>query len=341
MKKTLLILLMTAALLGTITGTIAYFTDAVDGEAVMASGELSILQHEHEYAPDGKTLQPYTQSQMIYPGVPVDKIVTVENAGKNVAYVRTYFAIPTAGNGRTLASLLKGSDPNWVWAEQPLTDVAIDGAKYDIFHATYTSQLSPGATTSPAVTGFTVSTRLSQEQGGYVYRDDHQSVPLSVGEPFLILVASEASQAIVFEDAAQAMEATFSGKRHPWEEMVIAASQAELDKALQTTRYDTCIQLKDGTYTLPQELPAGIRINGMGLKVRLTNDTLAGYDIELDHVSFTKALTFTGHGSFQDVIFQAGCQAIPTTGDILFAHCENAPQAFTDTTSSYQVTIKN
>lgn len=325
MKKIVLICLAFLSVLGILTGTFAYFTDTIETKAVIASGELSVLQHEYEYAQDGSTLQPYTQNQVIYPGVKVDKIVTVENVGKNMAYVRTFVAVPTAGNGKTLAALEKGTDPNWVWCETPFTGIEIDQVPYDIFYATYTIQLAPGSTTPPCMTGFTVSPQLTQMGGQYVYLDASSSSPVNIGNTFSILVATNASQAIVFENAEEAMVSTFGSMQHPWEKIVWVSTQKDLDAKLKDAPYNTCIHLKSGTYALPAQLPDGIRIGVMSTDVFLTNTSLSGYDIEVDGVTFTNSLSFTGHGSFQKVCFQKECTASPTSGDILFDHCTGVP----------------
>ena len=326
MKKTLLICAIIAALLVVAGGTVAFFTDSEEGYGVVASGELSILQHEYdEYAgPDSAANKPYTQGRMIYPGVAVNKIVTVENIGKNVAYVRTFIAVPTAGEGKSLAELNVNEAENngWVWGNT-IPGESIDGVLYDIYVATYTTPLIPGKTTTPSLMGYTVSPKVSQDGTEYVWRDGSTLIPLGTSESFNILVATEASQAIVFENADEAMLETFGNNHHPWQTVVFAATQDELDAAITAAAsdYNTRIGLYKGTYSLPETLPNGIRIFAMDTDVKISNATLSGYDIEIDGVIFPNALSFTGHGSFQEVTFIAGYTTNPTTGEILFDHC--------------------
>lgn len=336
MKKTLLICAIIAALLVVAGGTVAFFTDSEEGYGVVASGELSILQHEYdEYAGPGSAAnKPYTQGRMIYPGVAVNKIVTVENIGKNVAYVRTFIAVPTAGEGKSLAELNVNEAENngWVWNDAPIPGELIDNVLYDIYVATYTTPLNPDETTTPSLMGYTVSPKVSQDGTEYVWRDGSTLIPLGTSESFNILVATEASQAIVFKNANEAMQATYGTvpNHHPWETVVFAASQPELNTAIANaaTNYNTRIGLRKGTYTLPETLPNGIRIFAMDTDVEVTNTTLSGYDIEIDGITFPNALSFTGHGSFQEVTFIAGYTATPTTGEILFDHCidKTAPE---------------
>lgn len=326
MKKALLICAVVITLLAAVSGTIAYFTDTVEGYGQAASGELSILQHEYdEYAgPSSAANKPYTQDQVIYPADSISKIVTVENIGSLTVYVRTFVAVPTAGNGMTLATLNPGTDENWIWSD-PITNVNIDGSMYDIFCTSYTAPLAAGETTPPCLMGYTVSPNVGQNGTEYVYRDGTAIIPIGQSNSFNILVATEASQSIVFENATEAMQATYGTvpNHHPWETVVFAASQAELDTAIvnAATNYNTRIGLHKGAYTLPETLPNGIRIFAMDTDVKISNTTLSGYDIEIDGVIFPNALSFTGHGSFQEVTFIAGYTATPTTGEILFDHC--------------------
>ncbi len=334
MKKALLICAVVITLLAAVSGTIAYFTDTVEGYGQAASGELSILQHEYDVydAANPAACTPYTQGQMIYPGVSVNKVVTVENIGKNVAYVRTFIAVPTAGEGMSLAELSVNEAENngWVWNDAPIPDELIDNVLYDIYVATYTTPLDPSETTAPSLMGYTVSPKVSQDGTEYVWRDGSTLIPLGTSESFNILVATEASQAIVFENADEAMLETFGNNHHPWQTVVFAATQDELNAAITAAadEYNTRIGLYKGTYTLPDTLPNGIRIFAMDTDVEVTNTTLSGYDIEIDGVIFPNALSFTGHGSFQEVTFIAGYTTNPTTGDILFDHCidKTAPE---------------
>lgn len=340
MKKTVLIIIALLATLAAVSGTVAYFTDSVEGYGRAASGELSILQHEYDVydAQDPAACKPYTQGQTIYPAVPVNKIVTVENIGSLTAYVRTYVAVPAVGT-LPLATLEKNT-AQWAWEDEPITGVSINGADYIIYYATYSAQLPAGVTTAPCLLGYTVSPNVSQDGTQYVYRSEDTVLALGQSDAFNILVATDASQAIVFKNAEEAMLATYGQNHNPWQTVLFVSSQAQLDEAIIVAagEYDTCIGLENGQYTLPETLPNGVRIFAMGTDAKITNTTLSGYDIELDGVIFQNALSFSGHGSFQEVILSAGCTAAPTTGDILFDHCEGT---VTPTSSTqYQVTVK-
>lgn len=376
MKRALLICLLILAAVTTVSGTVAFFTDNVTAQSQVESGELSILQHEYERVRDASggytaTLRPYTQQQVIYPSVVstpahnhtvtvdghsvqlldsgvsnyVDKIVVAENIGKLQAYVRTFVAVPAYHQGETHVSwvhLDKNTAGGWTWCAQPVENVSIDGVTYDIYYATNTNQLAPGASTAPSLLGFYVDPHLSQDDSGYIYRAEGGAIALGPDAAMTILVATEASQAIVFDSAAQAMDETYgtpSANRHPWANVVVAASQAELTAALTDAAYNTRIALKDGAYTLPAQLPAGVRIFALGLNVTLTAEggAFSAYDVEIDGVTFTAPVTITGHGSLQEVTFRQGFTAGATTGDMLFDRC--VFDTHTVSAGSYNVVI--
>ena len=98
-----------------IGGTLAYFTSTDTETNTFTTGGVKIdLIEQQRGVKDGeKTLVPFENNQVLMPivgsaqgvkdnfGQPVaenyiDKIVTIENTGKSDAYVRAYFAIPSA-----------------------------------------------------------------------------------------------------------------------------------------------------------------------------------------------------------------------------------------------------
>ena len=168
---------------------------------------------------------------------------------------------------------------------------------------------------------------MGYKDGSYVFNlPDGTAVPLSSERDFKILVATEATQAIVFENAEDAMDTTYgsvpNANRHPWQKIVFAATQAELNDALNAADYDTQISLAKGSYTLPAKLPNGIRIEASEPDVILAlADELSAYDVEIDGVTIENKMVFHGHGSFQEVTFQQGWSASQLTGDLQFDYC--------------------
>ena len=103
-KKILAVSLVVAMLaLATLGSTLAWFTaeDSVDNKFTIGSVEINQLEKEHDA---GGNLVDFTHNQPLVPIVNtadpaadesyIEKIVTVENTGKNGAYIRTSIAVP-------------------------------------------------------------------------------------------------------------------------------------------------------------------------------------------------------------------------------------------------------
>jgi len=323
-----------------ISGSVAFFTDSVESsENVIASGNIDIRQHEYERVVENGVytglVQPYAQDKGIYPSmidggaarkaitvdgvtvnmydetVPgfVDKIVNVENTGRNVAYVRIFVAIP-AQQGASWLHMDKNPDANWQWSTEVIKNQQINGLPYDIYMATYLQQLQPGQITSPAILGFYLDGGVDHKNDYLTYQDQ---LVFDMNNELSILVYSEASQAIVFDDAHDGLNTSFGifeNGHHPWSQVVIVRTQAELDAALASAQYNTGIALMNGAYTLPAVLPNSLRLVGWGSQVDLTCATeLSAYDVEIEHVRIAGTLSFSGHGSFQHVIFDGDVSA--------------------------------
>ena len=113
MKKRIVTIALVVALVAiAAVGTLAYFTDTDNATNTFTVGNVSIDLIEEER--DGKGgKQNFTQDKRLYPivgsaqgekddlGMPtaknyVDKMVTIQNTGSEKAYIRAYFAIPSA-----------------------------------------------------------------------------------------------------------------------------------------------------------------------------------------------------------------------------------------------------
>lgn len=372
MKKFLILCFTAVILLAAVTGSIAYFTDSVVSEEnVIASGSIDVLQHEYERVKnaDGTyTLRAFTQKQNLYPCVKgaenrvlvqvgnatvqmydesvqnfIDKIVTVENSGKNVAYVRTFVAVPALADGINWLHL-DCNTTDWTWQHEVLTNVHIDNLIYDIHVATHNQPLTAGAVTSPSLLGFYMDSRVSNDNDHLVYIDQNNVKHDLGNNPSLtILVATEASQSYPFDNAAQALDITFGSvtadQHHPWQDIITVASQADLDKALAQAKYDTVIALMNGEYTLPAELNDGIRIVGWESEVKVSAGAISAYDVEFDNFTFVSDVSFTGHGSFQDVVFEGKLTSATFNNVSMFDHCTFAVTPASSILSSPYLTV--
>lgn len=175
---------------------------------------------------NAENVQEYAGNVSLYQGsVPgfIDKIVTAENAGTLICHVRTFVAVPAfdlaSGESIRWIHLDLNRDADWVWAD-PIRG-EIEGKAYDIYKGTYQKQLQPGEFTKPSLLGFFMDSSVSNNGQTLVYKSADKNYPLlSTGESWNILVKSEASQAIVFDGAEEALITTFEGdgnaNYHPW-----------------------------------------------------------------------------------------------------------------------------
>ena len=154
--------LTTIAFIG---GTVAYFTDTVETTNVIKSGSIKITQTETDRS--GTAFQ---QNLSLLPAVlstttesksingknydfhnhanAIDKVVTVNNVGRSDAYVRTLILVPVIGNASTNRVVLVTNSDGISWER---LDVTIEGAKFDLFVATYSSKLEAGKSSAPSL----------------------------------------------------------------------------------------------------------------------------------------------------------------------------------------------
>ena len=207
MKKKILVLCLVVALAVTavVGGTLAYFTDTDNETNTFTAGGVKIDLIEQERNGNGG-LQNFTQGKVLMPivgsaqgekdalGQPVaknyvDKMVTIENTGKSGAYVRAYFAIPSAlddgyetfnaglnvlhfnfGNVKTDNGLVSTYDNQWNWKHDGkwnYFETTIDGVSYNVYFADYYQVLPAGATTEQFVSGVYLDKSFDCKDGVY------------------------------------------------------------------------------------------------------------------------------------------------------------------------------
>lgn len=267
----------------------------------------------------------------------VDKIVTVTNAGVSPAYVRTFIAIPTMGHTSATPiddnwihwDALHGDD-TWSWGVQGaqswpvsrpedwnrIDNAWIGGTEYDIYVATYTNKLMPGQTTAPSLLGFYLDSALSNDNTTFFFTNTAgQRIYLTGSGNMEILVATQAAQTTTFADPWTALDTVFgapAADNHPWvnANTVYAGSNAELSAAL---RAGAVIRLAAGTYDLPAQLPAAVRIVGQEDGVILRAPAaISGTVVEFTNVTFEGSVRFIGSGEFDHVTFGGDFTALFT-----------------------------
>lgn len=257
MKKKVISIALVIALVAVIAaGSFAYFTDkdAATNTFTVGNVKINLIEQQRdgkgglESFKNGKNLMPIVgsaQGEKDALGMPtaknyVDKVVTIENNGTNDAYVRAYFAIPSAlddgcetfnagmnvlhfnfgnkvENGVVTSTfghewLWKNASGTWKYFETTINDVA-----YNVYYADYYKTLAAGDTTEQFIQGVYLDMNIDTDaQGNYVdsrYPEADLSIlNVEVNCP----VYAVAVQADGFDSADEAVTAAFGANYNPW-----------------------------------------------------------------------------------------------------------------------------
>ena len=256
MKKKIVSIALVVAMVAVIAvGSLAYFTDKDAAKNTFTVGNVNINLLEQER--DGKGgLQDFTQNKKLYPivgsaqgekdalGMPtaknyVDKIVTVQNTGSEKAYIRAYFAIPSAlddgyetfnaglnvlhfnfGNKVVNGAVSSTEGAEWIWThgnKWNYFETVIDNIKYNVYYADYYQAVDAGATTEQFVQGVYLDKSFDLRDGKcYAFGKE---VTLDNGWDWSKVscpVFAVACQAEGFDNANDAMNAAFGANYNPW-----------------------------------------------------------------------------------------------------------------------------
>lgn len=246
------IVLVAAMVIG---GTLAYFTDTKNATNTFTVGNVKINLIEQQRGKNG--LVPFEQNKKLYPivgsaqgekdeyGMPiaknyVDKMVTIQNTGSEKAYIRAYFAIPSAlddgyetfnagmnvlhfnfGNKVENGVVTSTEGAEWIWTHGSkwnyFETTLSDGIKYNVYYADYYQAVDAGATTEQLVQGVYLDKTFDMKDGK----------PMAFGKEFAVdagwdwsnvscPVFAVACQAEGFDNATAAMEAAFGANYNPW-----------------------------------------------------------------------------------------------------------------------------
>jgi len=261
MKKKITVLCLVAVLAITaIAGaSLAYFTSETEVENTFTAGGVKIELIEQQVNDEGTALEPFEQGQALMPivgsaqgdknsfGQPVaenyiDKIVTIENTGKSDAYVRAYFAIPSAlddgfeeGFNASLNILhfnfgnedgVSTHNNQWLWGSEAKPEhsgwnyfeTTIDGIAYNVYYADYYRVLKAGETTEQFVSGVYLDQNVDMNEDDQytITRDDEEIVIEGFDGSAVCPVFAVAVQAAGFDSAAEAVTAAFGANFDPW-----------------------------------------------------------------------------------------------------------------------------
>lgn len=258
-KKTILVAAIAVMLVAALVvgGTLAYFTDTKSAPNTFTVGNVSIDLIEQQR--DGKGgLETFKQNQHLYPivgsaqgekdalGMPtakyyVDKMVTIQNTGSEKAYIRAYFAIPSALDdgketfnaglnvlhfnfGNKVAengAITSTYDNEWQWKHDGkwnyFETTMADGIKYNVYYADYYKALDAHATTEQFIQGVYLDQSFDMKaDGAYAFGE---KLTLDEGwnwNNVTCPVYAVAVQAEGFASASEAMDAAFGANYNPF-----------------------------------------------------------------------------------------------------------------------------
>lgn len=255
MKKKITAIFLCVALvaIAIVGASLAYFTDTDNATNTFAVGNVTIELIEKERDGNGG-VKDFTQNKKLYPivgsaqgekdalGMPtaknyVDKMVTIKNTGSEKAYIRAYFAIPSALDngyetfnagmnvlhfnfGNNAATGLSTEGVEWIWThgnKWNYFETTIDNIKYNVYFADYYQPVDANATTEQLVQGVYLDKSFDIKDGKcYAFGKE---VALDAGWDWSKVscpVFAIACQAEGFDNATAAMEAAFGPQYNPW-----------------------------------------------------------------------------------------------------------------------------
>lgn len=263
MKKKILSIALVVAMIAIIAaGSFAYFTDKDEATNTFTAGGVDIALIEQQSNEDHTGFVTYEGDKVLMPivgsaqgekypnGQPkaanyIDKVVTITNNGKSDAWIRAYYAVPSAlddGFGESFnagMNILHGNFGNkfnkegtlvttynkeWLWGSEAKPnhggwnyfETTIDGVAYNVYYADYYKVLPAGATTEQFISGVYLDKNVDMKDGKYI-DPRHPDADLSILEGTVKYpVFAVAVQADGFDNAADAVNAAFGADFNPW-----------------------------------------------------------------------------------------------------------------------------
>ena len=259
MKKKIVSLALAVCLIAiAAVGTLAYFTDKDTATNTFTAGGVKIELIEQQSNEDHTGFVPYEGDKVLMPivgsaqgekypnGQPkaanyIDKVVTIQNTGKSAAWIRAYYAVPSAlddGFGESFnagMNILHGNFGNkfteegtlvttyeneWKWKNNgkwQYFETEMDGVSYNVYFADYYQPVAAGDTTAQFISGVYLDSHVDMDAQGNYIDPRHPHADLSILEGTVKYpVFAVAVQAEGFDNAAAAMDAAFGANYNPW-----------------------------------------------------------------------------------------------------------------------------
>ena len=255
MKKKITAISLCVALLAIaiVGASLAYFTDTDSATNTFTAGGVKIKLIEEQSNADHTGFVPYEGDKVLMPivgsaqgdkylnGQPkaanyIDKVVTIRNTGKSAAWIRAYYAVPSAlddgfsENFNAGMNILHGNFGNnngvttyeneWKWKNngkwQYFETTMDDGISYNVYFADYYQPVAAGETTAQFICGVYLDKNVDMKDGKYV-DPRHPDADLSILEGKVKYpVFAVAVQAEGFDNASEAMTEAFGANYNPW-----------------------------------------------------------------------------------------------------------------------------
>lgn len=235
MKKKIVTLSLAVALIAILVGgSLAYFMDQDEVTNVFIIGSVDIVQNEEfeqksqlmPIVPDGTTETPVDDANF------VDKVVTVENVGKNAAYVQTFVAVPKALDDAGALHVYH-NETDYGWNEPvfvgTVTEDKIDATNgdenlvYNVYKYVYKTELAVDATTDAVISGVYIdkdadlnpydTDKDGKADYAYLVMNEKEITEFDALKELNVYVATQAIQNRGFSSATDALG---QFKTHPW-----------------------------------------------------------------------------------------------------------------------------
>lgn len=229
MKKKILALALVVAMLAiaVVSGSLAWFTDDDKIDNTFTVGSIEIKQHEK-----GKDGKDFVQGQAFLPIVKKDrphedknyipKIVTVENTGKNDAYIRTHIAVPRQLKDYLHLDVNTGRNSDW---DLEYTSTATyQGVAYVVYTYYYDAVLESKDFSQRLLNGVYMDSKVDIKEnngkdefcmpdgkGGFVF----SGFAVEDATKVHVLVVTQAVQADGFRNAEDALNSAFGRNNNP------------------------------------------------------------------------------------------------------------------------------
>lgn len=254
-SKSKLLALSLALAVGAVSvvgGSLAWFSDTAEVKNTFTVGSVKIEQHEA-----GKDGGAFVQNAMLLPVLSNDtpeddvnfihKVITVENTGRNPAYIQTFVAVPAELDNNGLLHQQPAGNSDWaavdgdpaaagvqpVYLNVPMDDdgdTSTETVLYNVYKYRYSNVL-PAPDGAQSVSSELLSgVYIDQSADLKLYRNsttneiEHAYFYVTEGQELTafdvanmqlrVLVATQAVQSEGFTDAATALDTVFPN--HPW-----------------------------------------------------------------------------------------------------------------------------